>query len=147
VDDGSKTVHVQYRDQVGHVSLPYDDAITVNTIPPSSSATSPASESGLSFTMSWSGSDNVSGSATYDVQYRVGNVSVWTPWLSETTDHSFVFGPTSRMTVVRGEIYYFRVRTRDNAGNLETYPEGDGDTGTFVKQVFMIYLPLAHRDY
>jgi hypothetical protein len=45
------------------------------------------------------------------------------------------------------ETYYFQVRARDNAGNLEAYPGGDGDTSTYVKEAFFIYLPTVLRSY
>jgi hypothetical protein len=140
--DGSKTVYVQYRDHLGQVSSTYSDTITLDTTPPSSSATSPASTTSDSFVVSWSGTDNLSGIATYDVQYRVGSSGSWSSWLSGVSESSAVFGPASP-----GQTYYFQVRATDNAGNLEAYPGGDGDTSTFVQEVFRLYLPLTLRGF
>ena len=110
----------------------------MDTTPPSSSATSPVSTTRDPLVVSWSGTDNLSGIATYDVQYRVGGSDSWSSWLSEVSESSAVFGPADP-----GQTYYFQVRARDNAGNLEAYPGGDGDTSTFVQKVFLLYLPLA----
>ena len=101
----------------------------------------------LSFTVSWSGSDSLSGIASYDVQYREGGIGAWTDWLVGTSATSATFGPSSPVLVQRDETYYFRVRARDHAGNLEAYPGGDGDTSTYVKDITLIYLPLVLRNY
>jgi hypothetical protein len=142
--DGTKTVSVQYRDNALNVSSIYDDEIELDTINPSSSASSPSSTGHLSFTVTWSGSDATSGIDSYDVQYRVGSAGTWTNWLTGTTTTSGVFGPSSPVPVVQGQTYYFRVRARDNASNLEAHPGGDGDTETFIS--FGIYLPQIMRD-
>ena len=145
--DGPKTVYVQYRDLVGHISSSVHDGIVLDTLTPTSSAFSPTSTIELSFEVNWSGTDTVSGLASYDVQYRVGSGSTWAAWLSETVAPSAIFGPASPVTLERGETYYFRVRARDNAGNLEAYPGGDGDTSTFVENMFTIYLPVTLKGF
>jgi hypothetical protein len=142
--DGTKTVYVRYQDNVSNISSSYNDTITLDTTAPSSSASSPASTSALSFNVTWSGTDGLSGIATYDVQYKVGSSGTWTTWLPGTSGTSAVFGPTSPVVVENGETYYFRVRARDNAGNLEDY--SDGDTSTAVESLFKIYLPFIARD-
>jgi uncharacterized protein YjiK len=136
--DGSKTVYVQVRDHLDQVSSVYSDSITLDTTPPSSNATSPASTIHDPLVVSWSGTDNLSGIATYDVQYRVSGSDSWSSWLSEVSESSAVFEPASP-----GQTYYFQVRARDKAGNLEAYPGGDGDTSTFVQKVFLFYLPFV----
>jgi hypothetical protein len=144
--DGTKTVYVRYQDNVGNISPSYNDTITLDTTAPSSSASSPASTSVPSFNVTWSGTDGLSGIATYDVQYRVGSSGTWTTWLPGTSGTSAVFGPTSPVVVENGETYYFRVRARDNAGNLEAYPGNDGDTSTIAELQFKIYLPFMSSD-
>jgi hypothetical protein len=138
--DGSKVVYVQYRDAAGIASGSFTDSITLDTVLPTSSASSPAQSVNLSFTVSWSGSDNASGIAGYDVQYRIGAGGTWTDWM-HTSAPSAVFGATSPVVVVRGETYYFRVRAYDGAGNVESYPGGDGDTSTYISIVFFTYTP------
>jgi hypothetical protein len=142
--DGTKTVYVRYQDNVGNISPSYNDTITLDTTAPSSSASSPASTSVPSFNVTWSGTDGLSGIATYDVQYRVGSSGTWTTWLPGTSGTSAVFGPTSPVVIENGETYYFRVRARDNAGNLEDY--SDGDTSTVAELLFKIYLPFMSSD-
>ena len=157
--DGTKTVYVQFKDNLDNVSTSYSDAIVLDTAPPSSSASSAASTASLSFSVSWSGGDGAgSGVDSYDVQYRVGSGGTratrragtgesggsWVTWLAETAETAAVFGPTSPVTVEDEETYYFRVRARDSAGNLEAYPGGDGDSSTYVEQ-YKVYLPLVTK--
>ncbi|MBN2148378.1 MAG: hypothetical protein JW726_13395 [Anaerolineales bacterium] len=117
-----------------------------DTQAPTAAATCPAQSSSLSFGVSWSGTDDMSGIASYDVQYRVGTGS-WADWpgLSAVTLTSSTFGPTTPVTVQRGETYAFRVRARDNAGNLGTYAP-DGDCSTIILSDYQIFLPLAVRN-
>ncbi len=93
----------------------------LDTVPPSSSVTDlPAYQPILSFPVSWLGSDATAGIANYDVQCRDGAGS-WTDWLTDTIETSDTF------TGEDGHTYYFQSRARDNAGNVEAYPGGDGD--------------------
>jgi len=69
----------------------------------------------------WDGWDNLSGIASYDVQYRDGAGGSWTNLLTGTSDTYL------RFVGQDGHTYYFRARARDNAGNLSTYAGGDGD--------------------
>ena len=124
--DGTKTVYVQYKDNAGNVDT-YTDTIILDTSPPSSSvATLPTYQSILSFLVSWSGSDATSGIASYDVQLRDGTGVSWEDWQTSPIATSTAFVGED------GHTYYFQSRARDNAGNLEGYPGGDGDTHTTV---------------
>ncbi len=143
--DGAKTVYVQYSDNAGNVSASYSDTIILDTVAPTSSATSPITTSALSFSVTWSGSDSLSGVASYDVQYRVGSGGTWTDWLASTMATSAIFGPTTPVTVQDRQTCYFQVRARDNAGNVEVYPGGNGDTSTLVQQ-YNIFLPSVIRN-
>ena len=67
----------------------------------------------------WSGSDNLSGVATYDVQFRDGASGVWTNLLTNTPDTYY------RFVGQNGHTYFFRVRARDFAGNQSPYTSGD----------------------
>jgi Tol biopolymer transport system component len=103
-----------------------DTATAVDAFPPASSASSPPYAVGGSFVVEWSGSDTGSGVASYDVQFRDGPAGVWTDWLLESVQTQASFAG------VDGHTYYFRCRARDQRGNLEPYPGGDGDTATVV---------------
>ena len=125
--DGTKTVEVQYEDGYGRQTDTLDDSIVLDTAPPSSTVEAlTAYQANTSFVISWSGSDAASGVDSYDVQYRDGAVS-WTDWLTETTETS------ATLVGEDGRTYYFQSRARDNAGNVEAYPGGDGDTHTTVR--------------
>ena len=102
-------------------------SFTVDTNPPASSVTplSPTMESNYFF-VRWSGLDALSGVASYDVQVRDGDTGAWTDWLTSTTAGEAGFLGTM------GHTYYFQSRSRDRAGNQETYPGGDGDTYTTI---------------
>ena len=143
--EGSKTVHAQFRDANSNLSAVVTDAITVDTVAPVSTASSPASTNRLSFSVSWSATDGASGVTTYDVQYRVGTGGTWTDWLTGTTATTATFGATTPIPVVRDQTYYFRVRAHDAAGNVETYVGGDGHTHTYVEEVYPIFLPLVSK--
>ncbi|MBC7250101.1 MAG: pre-peptidase C-terminal domain-containing protein [Anaerolineae bacterium] len=69
----------------------------------------------------WDGYDNLSGIASYDVQYRDGAGGSWTNLLTGTTDTYY------RFVGQDGHTYYFRARARDKAGNLSNYAGGNGD--------------------
>jgi hypothetical protein len=143
--DGTVMVYAQFIDLNGNVSDSLTDTIILDTVAPSSSATSPAESMNPFFTVSWSGSDTLSGIASYDVQYRVGAAGMWTDWLSGVTGSSSVFGSSAPVVVSPGETYYFRVRAHDAAGNVEAYPSGNGDSQTFVLEVSMLYMPYIQR--
>jgi hypothetical protein len=69
----------------------------------------------------WNSWDNLSGIASYDIQYRDGLAGTWTNLLTNTSDDHY------RFVGQNGHTYYFRTRARDYAGNLSTYAGGDGD--------------------
>ncbi len=142
--DGTKTVYVQYRDKVDNISSSYSDSIILDTVAPTSSATSPATTLSLSFIVSWSGSDGLSGVESYDVQYQVGTGGTWANWRIGTGNTSEIFGPVSPLSTVRGDTYYFRVRAYDFAGNVEPYPSSP-DTGTYLVEVVEMFLPVIMR--
>jgi len=120
-----------------------------DTQAPTAAATCPAQTSALSFNVGWSGMDDMSGIATYDVQYRVGASGVWTDWpgFIGTQLTSTTFGPSAPVQVTYGQSYSFRTRAMDNAGNLGSYaPNGDCTTTVLPQQEFYnVYLPLALR--
>ena len=88
-----------------------------------------------SFAVQWSGSDtggSTLAAAPYEVQYKVG-AGAWADWpgYTQTSAVSGTFGPASPVVVEDGQLYYFRCRARDNAGNVEAYP-GTQDAFTRV---------------
>lgn len=93
--------------------------------PSSSVIALPLYQTSTSFPVSWSGWDDASGLASYDVQYRIGG-GTWTDWQIGATHTSTVFSGAV------GQTYYFQCRATDQLANVESYPGGDGDTHTTI---------------
>lgn len=111
--------HVRTRDNVGNwaatavLAGPY----YIDTIKPTSSASSPAHVDNTSFVVNWSGDDADSGIASYDIQVRDKTLGgAWADWkIAQTSLGEWYTGQG-------GHIYEFRSRARDHVGNLEAYP-------------------------
>ncbi len=105
-----------------------DASTTVDLTPPSSAVSNLPPYSRASFTVSWSGVDDTSGIASYDVQVCWENCTLkpagWTDWLTGTTDTSATFHGED------GRTYYFRSRATDRAGNVEPWPQTADDHTT-----------------
>lgn len=101
---------------------------TVEALPPMSSMTPLESYTrAMTLALQWSGTDpGGSGIASYDVEYRAGELGAWTRYLTGTTSTSAAF------PVARGNIYSFRARATDAAENIEDWPPGDGDTQSTI---------------
>jgi hypothetical protein len=92
----------------------------------------------------WAGSDGEtspasSGLAGFDVQVRQGAAGAWQPWLTGVSDTSGVYQGQ------RGQVYSFRMRAFDNAGNVSLWATAGGrntvlvdaiDNGAFSTQNF-----------
>ncbi|MEI6179580.1 MAG: hypothetical protein WCP31_02400 [Chloroflexales bacterium] len=75
------------------------------------------------YQITWGGSDNMSGLATYDLQVRKLPKGGWTNWKLGVSTTSAWWGPDE------GKHFAFRVRGTDAAGNQEPWPEAaDMDT-------------------
>lgn len=92
---------------------------TVDTIPPTSSVNAlPQYTFTRNFTVSWSGTDALSGIAHYDVQFQI-NGGPWQALTSVTTQASHTIADA-----LVGARYGFRVRAVDRAGNVQPFPAG-----------------------
>lgn len=98
----------------------HPDWQTADVVAPTSGINPLPFESPNPFSVSWVGSDDITGIKGYDVQVKVGANGTWTDWLVNTTDTSAVYDG------IAGETYYFRVRARDNAHNVEQWPASYG---------------------
>ena len=99
---------------------------TGDLTPPTSRAQSPEFATGP-FLVTWSGSDEGSGIAAYNVQVRDGEDGAWADWLTDETDLSATY-----TAVETGHTYYFRSIAKDHAGNVEIDVPTDGDTHTTI---------------
>src|SRR5262249_7158336 len=125
--DGAKTVYAQFRDADHNVSAKVSDGITLDGTPPSSKVNSlAATQSSTSFTVTWSGTDALSGIASYAIQVRddgetapggTGTPGTWVNWKSATTLTSGTFA-----SGVITHRYCFRSRATDKVGNVEDFP-------------------------
>jgi len=118
--DRAGNVNPADTDQPG--SAPYFQ-FTVDTVLPSSSVLSlDAEQSTTSFAISWTGQDNRSGIAGYDIQFRDGE-GPWLNWLVDTPLTTTIFRGED------GHAYAFRSRAHDTAGNIEGWsPTPDAQT-------------------
>lgn len=89
-----------------------------------------------SFTISWSGTDNLSGIANYDVQFRE-NGGAWQWLFEETTLTSFlVTGAQS------GSTYDLRARATDNVGNSQEWDDVPQTSTTVFDYPVSVVLPF-----
>jgi len=101
--------------------------IGIDRVPPETAVeTLPATWYDTQFVVRWGGSDDRSGIARYDIQFRDGPRGEWVDWLVDTELTQSIFSGEA------GHQYCFRSRARDNAGNEEAYPSGDGDSCTLI---------------
>jgi hypothetical protein len=70
-------------------------------------------------TVTWAGTDDVSGIASYDVQVRQLPNGIWRAWQTKTANTSGWFGPTE------GKHFAFRARARDAAGNEQPWRDAE----------------------
>lgn len=92
---------------------------TVDTVPPTSTMNAlPQYTFTSNFTVSWSGTDALSGIAHYDVEFQI-NGGPWQSLTSVTTQASHTIA-----NAVPGAQYGFRVRAVDRAGNVQPFPSG-----------------------
>ncbi|HXP59547.1 MAG TPA: hypothetical protein VN829_03595, partial [Dongiaceae bacterium] len=138
------------------VNAPMATDTTTNTLDASAPASSvtmqPASAGGTNLVLSWAGTDNGPGIASYDI-YASTNGGPWGEWLAGATNASAVFPASLANT------YAFFSLARDSAGNQQAVPavpdltlsvltasvSGDGSlapdyTGASFKQVGASYI-------
>jgi len=86
------------------------------------------------FIVSWSGTDNGSGLAAFDVQYRnVTTLGNWINWQNDTTNTSAQFTGAQNATT-----YEFRARGIDNVGNEQSWGPAQAFTTAFFEPVAWI---------
>jgi len=116
--------------------------IGIDRVPPETAVDAlPAAWYDTQFVVRWGGSDDRSGIARYDIQFRDGPRGEWVDWLVDTELTQSIFSGEA------GHHYCFRSRGRDNAGNQEVYPSGDGDSCTLIDLNAMPPTPWWNDNY
>ena len=115
LDTGMWVFHVRTCDVAGNCSITKDYGIFyIDVARPTCTANSPHNVHGLPFNVSWSGNDEGTGIATYEVQVRDATLETgWKPWKNTPSAGSASF--TSGQD---GHIYQFRCRATDAIGNV-----------------------------
>jgi hypothetical protein len=90
------------------------------------------------FSVTWSGTDAVSGIAYYDVRYRF-NGGAWNVWLPQTLATSATFN------AAQDGVYEFEVRAVDNLGQVESFTGSEASVAVDAVAPFIVprlWLPL-----
>ena len=98
-----------------------------DSLPPASAIQKlPANLDSTLINVVWQGTDDLSGIASYDLQVQVDG-GAWQDWLTGIASTQ-----TSAAYYAQfGKTYGFRIRARDQAGNLEAYP-ASAETSVYV---------------
>ncbi len=90
------------------------------TSPTFPSLTSTYNHSTNSYSLTWTeATDSQSGVANYNIQYSVDRGNTWTTWQEQVTGTTATYQATDYST------YNFRIRSRDNVGNLSDWSYSD----------------------
>jgi hypothetical protein len=93
------------------------------------------------YTLTWSGQDDLSGVASYHIDYRSLGETEWTRWLTATTAIAATFTPPQF-----GQHYAFRSQAIDRAGNVEPpHPQPDITTEQAILLPHVIMLPIVQK--
>jgi hypothetical protein len=145
-------IRITATDQAGHSSTPIiSDQFTIDAIPPSTppvlSWIEGTTSTSTTLNLNWSAGIDIHGIAGYYIQVAVGKPDFENCSLLER----FVVGVTSiKITatdgVKDGNTYYFRVRSKDNAGLNSTWSMSSAGVSIKIPSIFnksSIYIILA----
>jgi hypothetical protein len=121
--EGAHKLYARVWDYALNPSAVVSSFITLDFTPPTAHIEVPMDVSEDTFLINNSESDNVSGVAYYEIEYRYGNGS-WTPWKGHFTHQDTWHWFTGE----DGHTYSFRIRAMDNAGNLGQFEEAGNTT-------------------
>lgn len=109
----------------------------IDTVPPSATV-NPLPQFTLTsqFIVTWSGTDNASGIANYDVQLRINGGS-WTDWKTGTTNTSAQVTGAQELST-----YEFRARATDKVGNVQSWTGPQAQTIVFTYPIAVV-LPFS----
>ena len=121
-DGVDKKIYLRLDSANGQVQTIIRRTLNVDTKPPVSTMVPLPPFSSRTFPLSWFATDETSGVASYDVELRVGETGAWTALLNRSTLTKATFDGSP------GDVYYFRVRAIDLAGNVEPWRTCDATT-------------------
>ncbi len=140
-EEGIRNLLVRSLDWAGNLSQE-GRQLRIDTLTPQAElAPLPVLSSSPQIAVQWTGGDDESGSglAGFDVQVQQGSAGEWQPWLTGVSATSGVYDGQ------RSQLYSFRVRAVDNAGNVSPWATAGGrntvlvdaiDNGAFSTQNF-----------
>jgi hypothetical protein len=146
IEEGAYYLRIQTKDRVGN----WSDWSTLFTMkydvtPPTASITPPETIPAEGALVEWSGSDALSGIASYDIQYHLANETDWVDWLTGVSEPSAIISPTlpgRSESLPPKSVIFFRVRATDQAGNTGEYSLENRLTSIPGSA---LYLPLSIR--
>jgi hypothetical protein len=111
---------------------------TIDSEPPSATMAPLAPvQTTTSFVVNWSGTDNLSGIASYDVEFQIDN-GPWQPLISDTQSTSFqVTGAQATQQ------FGFRVRATDRVGNVQPWSSTPQAETTILNYPVVIQNPIV----
>lgn len=92
------------------------------------------------YNLVWTGTDELSGIAGYNVAYRTISETTWTSWLTTTVNTSATFTPPDPE-----QTYEFHIIATDHAGNIEIKTEPDLSTAEAIDLPHAIMLPMIKK--
>lgn len=129
--DGTHTIFVRVTDRAGN-NLERTHTVRIDGQAPAVQLTPlPRQTDATQIPVQWAGDDKIDGSGIvgYDVQVKQGTNGTWQPWLTGTTATSGTFNAQ------RSQLYSFRMRATDLAGNVSDWALAGGRNTVFVDPV------------
>lgn len=131
--DGLHTAVIRSLDRAGNPAT-HNATLRIDRQPPLVSlAALSAYQNDTQIAVTWSGNADTGAANSplvgYDVQVKQGAGGTWQPWLSATTETGAIYAGT------RGQLFSFRVRAADAAGNLSAWSNAAGRNSVFVDPV------------
>ncbi len=121
LEDGQWYFHIVTKDIAGNIGTTASCcSFKIETKPPEVHIIEPKKfQASESFEVEWWGEDKESGVNCFTLDYKEGDKGKWKPWVNEVKTTAATFRGEDGIT------YYFRIKARDNAGNLSDYLEDE----------------------
>jgi len=128
---GTWHAHVRAVDMAGNgaTTAVHIGPFLIDGVAPESQADSPPEAPASGVGVSWNGTDDGSGVASYTLQYRLGSAGPWATFHVSTAAGSLTHGFDAQC----GGVLQFRSIAADAAGNVESKPDSASDSQTQVR--------------